>query len=149
MKTFLVLSLVFAGAINAFSAHTFNAATWRTLETYDVQTLKQKQASMIGKLVAVRFNYRHKKIRHMKPNWYQGSIWHYASGPKKSFSFVQVMVSKAALPAFKAIPTNFGSQTPTIAYGQVLQDTESSMIFIKLLGTKVIVDDAGNAVVDW
>jgi hypothetical protein len=136
-------------AINAFAAHTFNATTWQNLQTYDVRNLKEKQASLIGKLVSVRFNYRHKKIRHLKPNWYQGSLWQYETGPKKSFSFVQVMVAKDAVPAFKAIPTNFQAQTAKIAYGQVLRDTETGMIFVKLLGTKVIVDDVGNVVVDW
>ena len=107
----------------------------------------------IGQVVGIKFNYRHKKIRHLKPNWYQGSLWEHDSTAKKKkeqFTFVQVMVARAALPAFKAISDNFAAGGEFIAYGQILQDKEATKWrFIRLLGTKVEKDAAGNATVLW
>jgi hypothetical protein len=42
---------------------------------YDVVTLSRDLDGHMGELIAVQCNFRGKDIHHLKPNWYEGSIW--------------------------------------------------------------------------
>jgi hypothetical protein len=145
----LAILLGFAGAMSAFAEQQVNAAAWRGVQTYDLRALQKIQSSLVGKIIGVRINYRHERIRHPRPSWYEGSIWSYRPAEKEKFSFLRVMVAKKDLPAFKSIPTNFQSPGEIVVYGQVQRDTEASYLFIRLLGRKATVDSAGNATIDW
>ena len=57
MKTILTTILSLALAASALSSQRFDAATWRGVQTYDVPTLLKQEASLVGKIVGVRFNY--------------------------------------------------------------------------------------------
>lgn len=151
MKKTLTLALLvsFAGALSAFAGHPVNAAAWRGVQTYDLRALQKIESSQVGKIVGVRINYRHERIRHPRPSWYEGSIWSYRPAEKEKFAFLRVMVAKKDLPAFKSIPTDFKSPVEIVVYGQVQRDTEASFLFIRLLGRKATVDSAGNATIDW
>jgi hypothetical protein len=151
MKRILSLAVLLsvAGALNAFAGHPMNAAAWRGVQTYDLRALQKIESSQVGKIVGVRINYRHERIRHPRPSWYEGSIWSYRPGEKEKFSFLRVMVAKKDLAAFKSIPTDFQSPGEIVVYGQVQRDTEASFLFIRLLGRKATVDPAGNATIDW
>jgi hypothetical protein len=146
----LALLLAFLCGAGVLRAERFSAATWAGVQSYEVAELRKLDRLQVGQLVAIKFNYRHERIRHLKPNWYQGSLWGYAPAGKDKFSVVQVMVPKDALPAYKAIPTDFKSAGDSVAYGQVLQDSEAAKFrFIRLMGTKLERDTAGNATVGW
>ena len=126
-----------------------SAAAWRGVQTYDLRALQKIESSQVGKIVGVRVNYRHERIRHPAPSWYEGSIWSYRPAEKEKFAFLRVMVAKKELAAFKSMPTDFQSPTEIVVYGQVQRDTQASYLFIRLLGRKATVDAAGNATIDW
>lgn len=151
MKKILTLAvfLGLADAMSAFAEQQVNAAAWRGVQTYELRALQKVESSQVGKIVGVRINYRHERIRHPRPSWYEGSIWSYRPAEKEKFSFLRVMVAKKDLPAFKSIPTDFNSPGEIVVYGQVQRDTEAGFLFIRLLGRKATVDPAGNATIDW
>lgn len=152
MKNFLRLLLVIGwltGA-NFLRAERVPADKLAAMKTYQVSDLKKLDRIPLRQPIAIKFNYRHEKIRHLKPSWYQGSIWGYALEGKKKYAFVQVMISKEDLPAFKAITTDFRAGAEQTAYGEVLQDREATgWRFVRLFGTKLERDAAGNATVSW
>jgi hypothetical protein len=99
-------------------------------------------------LVGVKCNFRGKDIRHMKPNWYQSSLWQPIPGKSGKFGYVPVMVAKADLDAFKSIPTDSSGAEITL-YGHVEYDIGPNYRFVRLIGRNVQTDAAGNATVTW
>ncbi len=131
-------------------AERISAEAVATLKTYQVSDLQKLDRIPLRQPIAIKFNYRHQKIRHLKPGWYQGSLWGYAVEGKKKYVFVQVMIAKKDLPAFKAITTDFEAGVEQVGYGQVLQDREATRWqFVRLFGTKMENDPAGGAIVSW
>ena len=147
----LVVTFILIGPGNAFCAGVrYDAKTWREVQTYDVNALSKNLASHVRELVAVKFNFRGKDIHHLKPNWYESSIWQINPEQKGKFSDVRVMVSKADLSAFKSIPTESAPSAPALVlYGRVQRDAEANFLFVGLVGRNATVDSAGNAVVSW
>ena len=131
------------------NADHFDAATWRTVQTYDLPTLLKQEGSLLGRIVAVRFHYRSAKLRHLQPNWYEASIWQHDPKARNGFSALRVMIAKNDVPAFKTIPSDFNSMTDLTVYGRIEKDPENNQAHVRLLGRKVEVDAAGNATVDW
>jgi hypothetical protein len=151
MKKILCLAVIlsFAGAMPALCGQQINADVWRGVQTYDVPALQKIESSQVGKVVGVRINYRGDRLSHPRPSWYEGSIWRYRPGEKDKFPFLRVMVAKKDLPAFKLLPTDFKSPNEIVVYGEVGRDSQASFLFVRLLGRKVTMDAAGNAMVDW
>ncbi|HYJ04520.1 MAG TPA: hypothetical protein VEX43_05260 [Chthoniobacterales bacterium] len=149
MKTILIAVLMLAFAASAFAGQRFDAAQWRAVQTYDVPVLVLQQGSLLGKIVGVRFNYRSEKLRGMKPNWYEASLWQRDPKAKKGFSFVRAMVAKKDIPAFQTITSNFQSPAEITVYGRVERDPENNFVYLRLLGRKAAIDSSGNATVDW
>ena len=149
MKTILIAIFALVCCASAFAGQRFDAAAWKTVQTYDVPTLFKQEASLIGKVVAVRFHYRSEKLRHLHVNWYEASIWQHDPNAKKGYSALRVMVAKADVPAFETITSDFHSMTDTTVYARVEKDAESNQAHLRLLGRKVTLDAAGNATVDW
>jgi hypothetical protein len=149
MKKILLPMFIFISAANAFCGQRFDAATWRTVQTYDIAGLKKIVETQVGKIVAVRFNYRSKRLRHIKPNWFEASIWEHNPQEKSGYSYLPVFVSKKNLPSFQSIPTDFKSTAVLTVYGQVQKDADANYLFFHLLGRRATLDAAGNAVVDW
>lgn len=141
--------LMFACAASVFAGQRFDAAQWRGVQTYDVPVLVQQQGSLLGKIVGVRFNYRSEKLRGMKPNWHEASLWQRDPKAKKGFSFVRAMVAKKDVPAFQTITSDFQSPGEITVYGRVERDPENNFVYLRLLGRKVAIDSSGNATVDW
>lgn len=146
--TRLISLLLVLSAANGAAAERFDAATWRRVKTYDMRKLKQLEPLPIRQFVGVRFNYRHERIRHWKPNWYQGSIWCYRREAQDEFDYIQVLVSKAELESFKAISSDFRAGRNYLVYGQVLKDTDADFTFLRLIGTKV-KRERRRVVVNW
>lgn len=144
----LVIMTLIVGA-TASAGTPFEAKTWQAVQEFDPVALEKSLGSHTGQLIAVQFNFRGKDIHHLKPNWYDGSIW--GPNPQKSGKFVnvRVMVAKKDVPAFKAITTDSTSAAPLVAYGKVARDFDANFLFVRLFGTKATVDPAGNAIVDW
>jgi hypothetical protein len=143
--------LLIIGAVSAFCAGVrYDANTWRGVQTYDVRTLSKDLGSHLRQLVAVKSNFRGKDIRHLKPNWYQGSIWQPDPEKKGRFADVRIMVSKADLAAFKSLPTQAATSAPELTlYGRVERDAEANFLFIRLVGRNATFDANGNATVSW
>src|ERR1700716_1499503 len=150
MKKILLLSLVlsWSAATTALTADTITVKNWNGIQTYDVADLKKNMESQLRKVVGVRFTFRGKDIHHMKPNWYESSVWQ-ASPGGKGFVDLRVMVAKKDLPAFKAITTSASSTEALTAYGEVLRDTDAHFMFVRLLGTHANPNPDGSASVSW
>src|ERR1700757_4832700 len=138
--------LLLAGTVSIFcdDAIRYDAETWRNVQTYDVQMLSGSMDAHIRQLVALKFNFRGKDIHHLKPNWYEGSLWQPVPGKKGKFVDVRVMVAKKDLIAFKSIPTEPTAPEMTV-YGRVERDIEANFLFVRLVGRNAMVDGAGNA----
>jgi hypothetical protein len=143
--TILVVALL--APPSASAAQRIKAKAWRAVKTYDMQTLQKVEPLPLRQVVALRFNYRQRDIRHLKPNWFYSSIW--SANPSGELNSVPVMVSKADLAAFQRLPADPSSGGKFTVYGQVLRDADANYIFLRLLGTKVKRDARGNATVSW
>ena len=95
MKIILIIIATLVCLTSAMAGRRFDAAAWRDVQTYDAPTLLKQEASLIGKVVAVRFHYRSAKLRHLAPNWYEASIWQHDPNAKSGFSALRVMIAKA------------------------------------------------------
>lgn len=115
----------------------------------DVATLKKQLEFRVRHVVVIRFNYRGKEIRHLKPNWHQGSLWQHTPDGKGSV-FVQVMVANKDVDAFKTITTDDQSPDVLTMYGEVLRDSErQNFIFVRLIGRNAKVNSDGGATITW
>ncbi len=149
MKSIFVVILSFFVASQALAGQRFEAKAWKTVQEFDLPALSKDLATHVRQLVSVRFQFRGKDIHHLKPNWYESSIW--SPDPTKSGKFVnvRVMISKKDLPAFKSITTDSTSTAPLVGYGKALRDSEANFLFVQLMGLKATLDSAGDATVDW
>jgi len=145
----LIIAGLFAnGGITFGAAVRYDAKTWRAVQTYDLVTLSSKLDAHMRELVAVKCNFRGKDIHHMKPNWYESSIWQPIAGEHGKFAHASVMVSKPDLTAFKSIATDSSGAEITL-YGRVEHDVQSNFSFLRLVGRNATTDSAGNATVRW
>jgi hypothetical protein len=149
MKIILTTLATLICLTSAMAGRRFDAAAWRNVQTYDVPTLLQQEASLIGKVVAVRFHYRSAKLRHLQPSWYEASIWQHDPKAKSGFSAQRVMIAKTDVPAFESITSDFKSMTDVTVYGRIEKDPDNNQTQLRLIGRKVVLDAAGNATVDW
>ena len=149
MKIILITLATLICLSSAMASRRFDAAAWRDVQTYDVLTLLKQEASLVGKVVAVRFHYRSAKVHHLTPNWYEASIWQHDPKAKNGFSAQRVMVAKADVRAFETITSDFKSMTDVTVYGRIEKDPDNNETEMRLIGRKVVLDAAGNATVDW
>jgi hypothetical protein len=147
MKNFLVLLAGFLIAATGFGAAGTPVKNWQNVQTYDLVALQKNIAPYQGKVVGVRCSFRGKDIHHMKPNWFESSIWQKKSDGK-GFVDLRVMIAKKDLPAFKSITTEPGGPD-MVLYGKVERDIEANFFFVRLLGRTANSDDKGNATIVW
>lgn len=148
----LLLSAFLIPVTCAFSASTgtrIDAQTWSKVQIYDVRTLSPAMATHVRELMAVKFTFRGKDIHHLKPNWYEGSVWQPDPKGRKGFSDVRVMIAKKDLEAFKTITTDSSAGAEMTVYGRVLRDFDANFLFVQLLGRNSVVDPSGNATISW
>jgi hypothetical protein len=149
MKKILPLISALGLVASAFASQRFDAATWRNVQTYDVPTLLKQEASLVGKIVAIKFHYRSEKLRHLQPNFYEASIWQHDPNAKNGYSALRVLVEKKDVPDFKTITSDFNAMTEVPVYGRIETDPENNLTHVRLLGRKVAKDASGNATVGW
>src|SRR3979411_2466339 len=142
MKTILITITALTLATAALAGQRFDAATWRNAQTYDVPKLLNQDASLINRIVAVKFHYRSAKLRHLAPSWYEASIWQHDPKAKSGYSAQRVMVAKADLPAFETITSDFKSMTDVTVYGRIEKDPDNNQTQLRLIGRKVVLDAA-------
>jgi hypothetical protein len=153
MKRIFVLTtaiVIALGAI-AFAGEkpvAYKAELWRNVQIYDVATLSKDLAAHTRQLVGVKCSLRGKDIHHMKPNWYESSVWQPIPGQSGKFSHLSVMIAKKDLDAFKSIPTDTSGAEITL-YGIVEYDIKPNFRYLRLIGRNVSTDAAGNATVTW
>jgi hypothetical protein len=104
---------------------------------YDVVTLSRDLDRHMGELIAVQCNFRGKDIHHLKPNWYEGSIWKPDPEKRGKFASVRVIIAKKDLDAFKSIPTA-ASGDAIILYGRVEHDVEAHFSFLRLVSRNAL-----------
>src|SRR5882762_483714 len=131
-----------AGVMFSAKPVRYPAKVWSAVQTYDVVTLSKNLDAHTRELVAVKFHFRGKDIHHLKPNWYESSIWQPIPGQSGKFAHVSVMVAKPDLDAFKSIPINTGSGELTLI-GRVEYDIASNHRFLRLVGRNATTDAAG------
>ena len=144
----LVTVLITTSAITFAAGVRYDAKVWQAVQTYDLATLSKNLDTHMRELLAVKCNFRGKDIHHMKPNWYESSIWQPIPGESGKFAHVSVMVAKPDLKAFKSIPTDSSGAEVTL-YGRVEHDVQSNFSFLRLVGRSATADAAGNATVTW
>jgi hypothetical protein len=147
-----ILLAAFIAALPATSSaiERFEAKSWRRVKTHDMAALQKIDPLPLRQIVGVRFGYRAKDIRHLKPNWFYSSIWNVTrNGNRADFSHIPVMVAMADLEAFRALPTTPESAGKFVVYGQVLKDAEAGFLFLRLMGTKVKNEKRGRVAVTW
>ncbi len=149
MNKLLITCLVFSSALTMLAAPRFDAKAWSTVQKYDVRTLSRNFDSHAGELVEIQFNFRGKDIHHVKPGWYESSIWQPDPDNRKHFADVRVMVSKADLNIFKGITTDPASPTTITVYGKVLRESDRHWVFVRLLGRNISTDASGHVTVTW
>ena len=146
----LLLTLLALSAATVRAAERYDAKSWRRVKTHDMAALEKIDPLPLRQVVGVRFNYRAADIRHLKPNWFYSSIWSLTrSGDRADFSHIPVMVAKADLDAFKALPASPESAGKYVVYGQVLKDSEAGFLFLRLIGTKLKHEKRGRVAVSW
>jgi len=149
MKKILIAISTLVGLTSAFAGQPIDAATWKSVQTYDAAALLKEEGSLIGRIVGVRFHYRSGKLSHFNPRWYQAALWQHDPKAKNGYSGIRVMVDKKDVPAFETITSDFHSTTEVTVYGHVEKDADNNFVQVRLLGRKVTLDSAGNAMLDW
>jgi hypothetical protein len=151
MKKFAISTLLLIAlcGLPAFAGTRVDAKAWNKVQTYDVRTLAPEMSGRARQLVAVKFTFRGKDIHHLKPNWYQGSIWQPDPNGRKGFADLRVMVAKKDLEAFKSLTTNAASNEEMTVYGRVLRDFDMNFFFVQLLGRNLVTDANGNTTMSW
>ena len=144
----LVAILVGNGSIMSGATVRYDAKIWHAVQTYDLGALSKNLDAHMRELVAVKCNFRGKDLHHMKPNWYESSIWQNIPGERGKFAHVSVMVAKPDLAAFKSIATDSSGAEITL-YGRVERDVQANFTFLRLVGRNATTDSAGNATVTW
>ncbi len=151
MMKIAVLTVALSCAIThlVLSDQKIDTRAWQAVEKSDPITLSKTLSNQIGKTIAVQFNFRGKDIHHIKPNWYEGSLWQPDANARKGFSAVRVIFAKKDLEPFKTITSDPTSPRRVTAYGRVEYDVQNNFYFVHLFGRKVAVDSTGNANVTW
>jgi len=149
MKIFLTAILSLISFTTAFAGQKIDAATWKSVQTYDVPTLLKQETSLIGKIVAVRFQYRSAKLSHRTPRVYEAAIWQHDPTSKKGYSGLHVAIMKENVKAFETITSNSNSAAEVTLYAIVEKHPDANLAQLRVLGLKATTDAAGNATIDW
>ena len=145
------LASAFAGQVKIFAGARFDSKAWATLQRFDVRSLSKDRAldANVRRLVELHFQFRSKELRHLKPNWYQASIWQSAPEERRGFVSVPVMIAAADLSSFLAFTTDHRATGDLKIYGQVLYDFGMNYTFVRVIGTNMFVDSDGYTNVTW
>jgi hypothetical protein len=147
----LIASIASAGQVRIFAGARFDSKTWARLQKFDVKTLSKNRTldANVGRLVELHFQFRSRELRHLKPNWYQASVWQAAPEGKRGFASVPVTIANTDLNGFKAFTGDSRATANLKIYGQVLYDFGINYTFVRVIGTNAFVDGDGYTKVTW
>ena len=147
----LFLAGVEAGQVRIFAGARFDARAWATLQKVDVKMLSKDRTldANVGRLVELHFQFRSKELRHLKPNWYQASIWQASPEERRGFVSVPVMIANTDMKAFESFTTDHRATADLKLYGQVLYNFGINYVFIRAIGTNTFLDGDGKTNVTW
>lgn len=158
MKAVIVASVVlisvtavFGGQVRVFAGARFDSKAWAKLQRLDVRSLSKDRTldANVGRVVELHFQFRSKELRHIKPNWYQASVWQTAPEGRRGFVSVPVMIAATDLNSFLAFTTDHRATADLKIYGQVLFDFQMNYTFVRVIGTNTFVDGEGYTNVTW
>lgn len=146
-----MLSNAFGGQVKIFAGARFDSKSWAKLEKLDVKTLSKERGleSHVGQLVELHFHFRSKELRHIKPNWWQASVWQTAPEGRRGFASVPVMIANSDLKTFDDFTTDYRQTADLKIYGQVLYDLGMNYTFVRVIGINAFVDGDGYTNVTW
>ena len=150
----LVWAIAFGGdaaQVRIFAGARFDSKTWARLQKFDVKELGKDRNldAHVGQLVELHFQFHSKELRHLKPNWYQASVWQASPEGKRGFVGVPVMIANTDLKAFTAFTTDYRATVDLKIYGQVLYDFWINFVFVRVIGVNTFVDGDGYTNVTW
>ena len=139
------------GQVRIFAGARFDSNAWGKLQEFDVKTLSKGRAleAHVGHLVELHFQFRSKELRHLKPNWYQASVWQPSPEERRGFVSVPVMVANMDLKGFEAFTTDHRATADVKVYGQILYDFGINYTFVRVIGINSFVDGDGYVNVTW
>jgi hypothetical protein len=137
--------------VRIFAGARFDSKTWARLQKFDVKELGKDRnlEAHVGQLVELHFQFRSKELRHLKPNWYEASVWQASPEGKRGFVSVPVMIANTDLKAFEGFSSDHRATADLKIYGQVLYDFGINYTFVRVIGTNTFVDSEGNTNVTW
>jgi len=140
-----------AGQVRIFAGARFDSKAWAKLQRFDAKALGKDRAldAHVGQLVELHFQFRSKEVRHIKPNWYQASVWQAAPEGRRGFISVPVMIANTDINAFNGFTTDHRAAADLKIYGQVLYDFWINYVFVRVIGTNTFVDGDGYTNVTW
>ena len=146
-----IATTAFAGQVKIFAGARFDSKSWATLERFDVKTLSKDRGlePHVGQLIELHFQFRSKELRHLKPNWWQASVWQVAPEGRRGFVSVPVMIANTDLKAFNSFTTDHRQTADLKMFGQVLYDFGMNYTFVRVIGTNTFVDGEGYTNVTW
>jgi hypothetical protein len=150
----LVWAIAFGGdaaQVRIFAGARFDSKTWARLQKFDAKELGKDRNldAHVGQLVELHFQFRSKELRHLKPNWYQASVWQASPEGKRGFVSVPVMIANTDLKAFEGFTTDYRATADLKIYGQVLYDFWINFVFVRVIGINTFVDGDGYTNVTW
>lgn len=119
-------------------------------ESCDLLKLKRAEFSLVGKVIAVRFNYRNTFLRETAPGLFEGRLALCLSGQgSDTFTHFNVVFSKEGLAWFERLPTDSRSPRPTIVFAEVMKNSQGR-VYLRLVGWKVKVGMSGGGTeISW
>jgi hypothetical protein len=144
-------STALASQVRIFAGARFDSKAWAKLQRFDVKTLGKDRTldAHVGQLVELHFQFRSKEVRHIKPNWYQASVWQAAPEGRRGFVSVPVMIANTDINAFNGFTTDHRAAADLKIYGKVLYDFGINYVFVRVIGTNTFVDGDGYTNVTW
>jgi hypothetical protein len=119
------------------------------VSSFDVAQFNDRQLSLIGKVVCLRFNFRSNEIHRDADGSARGVLRQYNRDNVASmFESVDVKLPRAAWAWFEKLPTNYEKAYPNVVYARVGQDRQGYVV-LELLGVNVRRDISGTGEVTW
>ena len=121
-----------------------------SLPLLTLQQFEADQFTMIGRIIGIQFNFRETYTRRIDADWFSGEIRRYdpLTTTQDHFESANVLIPANALSWFQALPSGLSGARETVVYVQVEENRHGGTI-LRLLGTQIRRDMAGNGQISW
>src|SRR5437867_1113135 len=102
------------------------------------------QFYLVGRVIAVKLNYRADDPRRLNEDWFEGHIWCYDTSSQLSSSSqtVRVLVPRQGLAWYQALPTKSSNILEFGVFARVEEDGSGGTL-LRLMGTRIGQDKDG------